>query len=383
MPETNQIAENSTTLLNNIWGVQNPAQSQEQQTSAEDTTQQQAQTAATTTQEQSTQQTQPTTPDYNLWVKENFGVDTVEAAKQKWDEVKNFKPEEPKYKTVEELLGDKEEEISKYLSNKQRLTRLSSAQLDNDTVTASEIIKLSMQQKNPELTSDDADFMFNEKFHVSAKPVQDLVNESDEEYNARLSQWQEQSNRVQRQMIIEAKMAKPELEKLKTELKYPEIHTPIQTTNEPTPEELATLQSIRDGYVATLNQDYKKFEGFNAQYKDEEVEYAVPYTVSDEEKEVLKSELENFDMNAFFDERWFTKEGKPNINQMQSDLYLLKNRDKVFQKIANEAGSQRLLQKIKTAGNINVDGTTQTTFNPQQPSQEKQLYDSIWGVKQN
>lgn len=380
MPETNQIAENSTTLLNNIWGVQNPAQSQEQQTAAEDTTQQQAQTAAATTQEQSTQ---PTAPDYNLWVKENFGVDTVEAAKQKWDEVKNFKPEEPKYKTVEELLGDKEEEISKYLSNKQRLTRLSSAQLDNDTVTASEIIKLSMQQKNPELTSDDADFMFNEKFPVSAKPVQDLVNESDEEYSVRVSQWQEQSNRVQRQMIIEAKMAKPELEKLKTELKYPEIHTPIQTTNEPTPEELATLQSIRDGYVATLNQDYKKFEGFNAQYKDEEVEYAVPYTVSDEEKEVLKSELENFDMNAFFDERWFTKEGKPNINQMQSDLYLLKNRDKVFQKIANEAGSQRLLQKIKTAGNINVDGTNQTTFNPQQPSQEKKLYDSIWGVKQN
>ncbi len=386
MSEQNQEMTANTQLLDNIWGVE-PVQAQAQpqvaeaQSTEQGQQQQQAPLPAAQTQEQNIPA--PTTPDYNSWVKENFGVDTVEAAKQEWEKVKNFKPEEPKYKTIEELLGDKEDEIATYLSTKKRIDRLTTAQLENNTDTAAEIIKLAMQQTNPELSAEDADFMFSEKFATHSKPIQDLVNESDEDYTIRVNQWQEQVSRTQRQMIIEAKMVKPALEKLKAELKYPEIHTQTAQVAEPKPEELARLQAIRDTYVSTLNEDYSKFEGFNAPYKDEEVEFTVPYTISDEEKTSLKADLENFDSDSFFEERWFTKEGKPKVTQMMEDVYLLKNSKKVFQKIANEAGSQRLLEKTKQLSNVSVNGNGQTTFNPQQPDQQKQLLDSIWGVTSN
>ena len=334
---------------------------------------------AATTPTEVPQVTTPQVPtvDYNSFVKENFGYDSVEVAKQEIERVKNFKPEEPKYKTVEQLLGDKEEEIANYLSNKKRLERLTTTSLENNTTAASEIIKLSMQQKNPELTAEDAEFMFNEKFNIPSKPSI-REDELEDEYSGRLKQWEQTVEKLNRQMIIEAKIAKPELEKLKTELKYPEINTtPIQA--EPTQEELDKLKAIRDGYVSTLNEDYKKFEGFNTPYKDEAVEFTVPFTVSDEEKDSLKVQLENFDSDSFIGERWFTKEGKPNVQQMMADVYLLTNRDKIFQKIANEAGSKRFELHVKGTSNLTVDGKTpQGTFSPDNKSNEEKQKDAIW-----
>ena len=375
MSETNQNAPATNQLFDNIWNVE-PAQQQVQQQAAEG----QAQPEPTpTTQPEPTPNPEPTPQvDYNSFVKEKFGFESVEQAQQEFERVRNFKEPEPQYKTIEELLGDKEEELSTYLSDKKKLNSLLSAQLDGNIQAASEIVKLAMQKKNPELTSDDAEFMFAEKYPLPSKPIL-RDDEMQEDYDARVAQWQEQVDRRNRQLTIEAKMSKPELEKYKTELKYPQITAPQQPQQEaPSQEELAKLQAIRDSYVATLNEDYSKFEGFNAPFKDEEVEFSVPYTISDEEKTSLKAELENFDSDAFFEERWFTKEGRPNVNQMMADLYLLKNRDRIFQKIANEAGSQRLLAKTKQLSNVNVNGNGQNTFVPDQKNQQQQLLESIW-----
>lgn len=385
MSETNQNAPATTPLFDNIWGVE-PAQQQVQPQAAEG----QAQPDPTPqAQPEPTPAVEPTPApvvDYNSFVKETFGVDTVDAAKEQWERVKNFKEPEPvKFENeaserVYNLLREgKLDEVYSHLDKQSKLNRLTSSTVDNTTI-AGEIIKLGMQQTNPELTADDADFMFNKKFAVPAKPQQDMVNESDEDYAVRLANWEQNVKNIEREMLIEAKMIKPTLEKIKAELKLPEITAPQQTQQEPTvsQEELDRLKQVRDSYVATLNEDYSKFEGFNAPFKDEEVEFSVPYTISDEEKTSLKAELENFDSDAFFEERWFTKEGKPNVQQMMADIYLLKNRDKVFQKIANESGSQRLLAKTKQLSNVQVNGNGQQTFVPDQKNQSERLLESIW-----
>jgi hypothetical protein len=386
MSEQNQNAPATTQLFDNIWGVE-PAQPQVQQQAAEGQAQQEPTPAQV--QPEPTPAVEPTsapTVDYNSWVKTEFGFENVDEAKQQFERVKNFKEPEPiKFENeaserVYNLLREgKLDEVYSHLDKQSKLNRLTSSTVDNTTI-AGEIIKLGMQQTNPELTVDDADFMFNKKFAIPPKPQQDVVNESDEDYSVRLANWEQNVKNIEREMLIEAKMIKPTLEKIKSELKLPEITAPQQTQQEPTvnQEELDRLKQVRDSYVATLNEDYSKFEGFNAQYKDEEVDFTVPYTISDEEKTSLKAELENFDSDAFFEERWFTKEGRPNVNQMMADLYLLKNRDRIFQKIANEAGSQRLLAKTKQLSNVQVNGNGQNTFVPDQKNQQQQLLESIW-----
>jgi hypothetical protein len=61
--------------------------------------------------------------------------------------------------------------------------------------------------------------------------------------------------------------------------------------------------------------------------------------------------------DLYFENRWFNKEGKPNVQQIMADKYLLENREKIFSKIANEAASQRLLAHLKKNGNININQT--------------------------
>lgn len=336
-----------------------------------------AATETTTTQQPSTQEAKTNDVDYNSFVKENFGFDSVELAKEEFKKVKEFKPEEPKYKTVEELLGEKQEEIFNYFTEKKKIEKLTTGELNKDL--AVEIIKTSILQKNKELTPEDADFIFQDKFNYPEKPQRDDLD-SDEDYQSKLDRWANQVQVVDRRLMVEAKMVRPELESKKAELKYPEIQIQPNQTQQ-SQEELALMEKAREEYVSRLNQDYVKFDGFAAQFKDEAVDFTVPFTVSDDEKQSLKTKLEDFDTNAYLASRWITKEGDtemPNVKQMMADIYLLENAEKIFQKIANEAGSQRLLHHIKGTHNTTVGKTPQGTFSPDNKTAEQKQVDTIW-----
>ena len=118
------------------------------------------------------------------------------------------------------------------------------------------------------------------------------------------------------------------------------------------------MQQARSIYEKTLDSDFKSFNGFNVSVKDEDVEIPISFNVGDDEKLAIKSQLENFDTDSYFEGRWFDKDGKPNVQQIMADKYLLENREKIFSKIANEAASQRLLAHLKKNGNININQTS-------------------------
>jgi hypothetical protein len=70
--------------------------------------------------------------------------------------------------------------------------------------------------KRLKLGKNDSDFLFDERFSVPKKPQQE--SESDEEYTEKVENWKTQVANVEKRLVIEAKLAQPELEKLKTEL---------------------------------------------------------------------------------------------------------------------------------------------------------------------
>ena len=159
---------------------------------------------------------------------------------------------------------------------------------------------------------------------------------------------------------IEAKLAKPELEKLKSTIVLPELERPTAQASEPTAEELEKVKAMRDNFLQKLDSDYSKVEGFTTKVKDELVELPITFKIPDEDKVAIKERLkEGFDVNSYIDKRWFDDKGNPKIEQMISDIFQLENPDKILSGIANKSASERLLQYQKTAKNINL-GTTQT-----------------------
>jgi hypothetical protein len=307
-------------------------------------------------------QTEPIEPkvDYNSFVKETFGFDSVEAAKQEFERLKQPVFENEASRTLYEAIkSGNEEQVLNVIQEKRKLNEL----LDGDIneTKAFEIIKKSYKSKYSDLTDDEVALLMSEKYKTPAKPEKQEF-EDDEDYQVKLNQWQGELDNYNKKLIIDAKITKPELAKLKEDIKLPDVD--FQYGSEKESEE---LKKAREVYEQSLNTYYKDFNGFSVTITDGEKEMPVSFSVSDEEKQSLKEMLSDFNPDEFLYKRWFSEDGKPLVKQMMSDVYLLQNQSKILQKIGNEAASQRLLQQIKDSGNVSVGTTPQR---PAAPSDE-------------
>lgn len=324
--------------------------------------------------------------DSNNYLKSKWGWENEEAAEAEIKELRELKQKagkgieftnEESKKLYEYIQEGKEDDVYSFLDKKKKIEKLSTADLSNKHI-ASELVKFGIQNENPGLSADDVEFLFNQKYSVPSKPVE-LPTDTEDEYQEKVSAWEKQVEAIEKGLIIEAKMQQPKMAQLKKELVLPNIERELPNQQEPTQEELQKVQAVRDNYLQKLESDYKNFNGYEVKYKDEEVEIPVNFVVPDENKVALKKELETFDVDEFIGQRWFTKEGQPNVMQMMEDVTLLREKEAVFQKIANEVGAKMKLHYMGQKANVSVNGNQQATFNPNTAkSQMDEQIDFIW-----
>lgn len=302
--------------------------------------------------------------DADVYIKEQLGFDTLDAAKAaiaEWNDLreKAKTPAEYKYandqskKIAEAINAGDDESIWRYLDQKRKITNGKSLDAANKA-HAADIIKLSMQLQNPDLSSEDVDYKFRKQFGVPKKPVQ-TVEQDDDEYAQIVSDWEERVRDIERDMIIEAKMAKPKLAEYELKVVLPDIPK-TENANPapapPTPEELAAQQADRQRYLTATEAGIKNFKEIKTLVKDEEVEIPVAYLISDEERAKAKTVVESlyggFD---YFLDRWKNQDGSLNETKLVEDILLLENSQKMFQKIANESAAKRMAHKITASKN--------------------------------
>ena len=293
--------------------------------------------------------------DSNQFIKERFGYDSVEEAEQEFKKLKeqpSFEFKDDVSKSLFDAIKEgKADDVYEILNQQKRLEKLTSSELTPDL--AAEIVKTNIKNKYKDLSADDVELLFYDQHFVPLKPEQGY-DESDEDYAGKVKTWQSQADYAERKLMIEAKVIRPELEKLKSEIKLPDIYNEAGREAE-SQEEFEIMQQARSIYEKTLDSDFQSFSGFNVSVKDEDVEIPISFNVAEDERLAMKNDLTDFDSDSYFEGRWFTKDGKPNVQQIMADKYLLENREKIFSKIANEAASQRLLAHLKKNGNININ----------------------------
>ena len=303
------------------------------------------------------EQTSSQSFDPNQFVKERFGYETVEEAENEFKKLKekpSFEFKDDVSKTLFDAIKEgKADDVYEVLNQQKRLEKLTNSELNSEI--AAEIVKTNIKNKHKSLSDEDVELLFYDQFFVPLKPEQGY-DESDEDYAAKVNQWQSQVDYTERRLMIEAKVLKPEIEKLRSEITLPDIYNESGRQAE-SQAEFEVMQEARSIYERTLDSDFQSFNGFNVSVKDEDVEIPISFNVSEEERLAMKNDLMDFDSDSYLENRWFTKDGKPNIQQIMADKYLLENREKIFSKIANEAASQRLLAHLKKNGNININQT--------------------------
>jgi hypothetical protein len=181
-----------------------------------------------------TQDTAVTIPDYFTPWKEKFGYESQEAAFKDIEELRAFKaaPVIPEFKVADDASGrllralaaGKTDEVYNYLHGEMQINKLLTAEVSKEN--ASDIVKMGMQLKYKDLTPDEINYKFNKQFAMPSKPVQGM-DEEEGEYQLRVNEWQTVVNDKQMELMIEAKLAKPELQNAKSNFVFPEIETPI------------------------------------------------------------------------------------------------------------------------------------------------------------
>lgn len=320
---------------------------------AEPSTEQQVQPEVQQTQEQQTF-------DPNQFVRERFGFESVEEAEEQFKRVREQQiPEfdfenETSRNLFAAIKEGKTDEIFDILNKQKKLESLTNSEINANI--AAEIIKTNIENKYKDLSKEEVDILFYDNYNFPAKPEQSY-DETEEDYNARVQNWQSQIEFIEKRMIIDAKVIRPELEKLKNDIKLPDVYGFDELQAE-TQEEYENLQQAREIYEQTLNSEFNSFNGFNVSVKDEDVEIPITFNVAEDERFRMKETLSDFDSDNYFGERWFNEDGKPKVQQVMSDIYILENFNKILQKVANEAASQRLVAHIKKSGNITINNPT-------------------------
>lgn len=181
-------------------------------------------------------QTQPevtTAADPFSLFKDKFGYETPEAAIEEIEQLRAFKAAPTVEYPVVEMPAEvqalikawnsgNKEEVWQALDREVRVERLLNAEVNKDT--AADIVKMGMQLKYKDLTPDEINYKFNKQYALPPKPVQ-LAEEMEEDYQQRLAGWQEQVTDKQMELMIEAKLSKPELQQHKSKLTFPDIKT--------------------------------------------------------------------------------------------------------------------------------------------------------------
>lgn len=338
-------------------------------------------------QQQQSQAEEEEVHDANEYLKQQLGFDDWETAKAEIEKLRtspklDFENENSR-KFYEYAKEQKEEELLRFLEEKRKIDKLSVAEV-KDTNTAAEIVKMSMYQKNKELDPSEIEFLFNERFQRPAKPQQ-AYDELDADYEARVSAWESRVNEIDKRLIIEAKLAKPEIEKIKNDLVLPDINP--NKAEQLSPEVLEMQKQYVENVKSAITDSINSFDGFTATVKDEGVDFSVAYVPSVEEKQAVEKQLRDFaendlDVNVIFAERWVNPDNTINVKQMTKDLFLLQNEGKITQKYINEAANKRLALHLKKQSNIDLSGgNSGGTFNPSNQQSEMDKLAAIMFAK--
>lgn len=318
------------------------------------------------------------------WESEEVADNEIKALREKAEKAeKGFEYKNDESKKIAEYINEgKIDELYSFLDTQKRVEKLATADLSDKNVAA-ELVKFGIQKDNPNLNADEIDFLFNKKFATPKEPVQ-KIDETDTEFEERVEDWKQHKANIERELVIEAKMAQPKLAQYKTELVLPDIRKEVPQTNQPTAEELQVAEKFRGDYLQSVEKSVANLSGISLTVKDKDVEIPLSYSFTQQEKNAVKQRMDDFAANgynatAILADLWVTPKGEVDTDKMSKDLAYLLFKDNINQKIATDAANKRLDAFFKEKKQIDVTGTRpQGQFNPSAPKTEQEAVTESW-----
>ena len=241
-----------------------------------------------------------------------------------------------------------------------------------DKMDESDILKLRLAYEYPDLTPQEIEEEFASKYSVDKDFDESLMTE--EEIAAKRKQVEKQEKVLARELKKDVREAKDYLQTLKQDISFPDILSQFQEQSQPSvnteevvsqylktqeEEQTKAYEQARQMYEQSIETGLNAFEGFNVNYKDEEVQFDGKYALTPEEKAQLQNDLKAFDLESFYGPRYY-KDGKYDTKQLAEDVYFLQNRDKIVNSMVTQAVSKAKADLLKGMKNIDYSNAPRT-----------------------
>jgi hypothetical protein len=342
--------------------------------------QQTQQAAVTDIQQQAAVQTDAqtavtdTTPAFSFDIlKEKFGYEAPDQVLKEIEELRAFRAapppkEELKFENPESenlfkaiQKGDRKA-ITQILSQQDRIESLTTS--DVTEATAADIIKFGMRLKHRDLSDTEIEYKFNKQFAIPKEPVQELT-EDDATFSNRKSDWENLVRDIKMEMIIEAKVAKPDLELAKSKLVLPqsgedEGYTQYRKMLEERP---STIQETVDAYKTFTPKSIE----VKVPFTDEANKIAFEFQYEPDGESFNKSVSMVSDMDVL-SQHFSNQDGTPDRKRFLEALHFGMNKEKIILEAMKQAKNATLKAQLPD----NTQGGLQRQF-PQQQQQLSEL----------
>jgi len=285
---------------------------------------------------------------------EKYGWQNPEDAAKEIEELRLLKAnpikEELKFeneksqKIIRALQAEKFDDVYEVLHEQRQLERLTAAEVTKET--ANDIIKLSMQikYKDEGLTEAEIEHKFKKQYGIPKEPTE-LATESEEEFQDRHNEWKDRVAEIEMEKIIDAKVAKRELEAAKSKIVLPEILAEVDEDYiqyKKSLDESATMDAeTKEAYKSFKPKDIETKINFN----DEANKIAFEFQYEPDEEGFKQSLDLVMDTQKYF-EKYKGQDGSPNRKQFLQDIYFIQNKEKIIMAAMNQAKNATLKAQL-------------------------------------
>jgi hypothetical protein len=226
-----------------------------------------------------------------------------------------------------------------------------------DKLSPQDAIKLQMQYENPDMSSEDIEKEFKDRYEFEEERV-DTEFMTEEEIKAHQKRVDKEKKSFEKDLKRDARDAVKFLSEKKEDIDIPNINEYINSKAPQAPDNSkeveeynAYMESERKKYEDSIEPSLQKINPFELEFKDDEVSFKVNYMPNKEDLEGMKDKLKAFTLEDYFGPEYYNQEkGEYNTAKLAEDIYWRENREKIVKSIVSQAVASAkadMLKKIK------------------------------------
>lgn len=226
-----------------------------------------------------------------------------------------------------------------------------------DKLSPQDAVKLQMQYENPDMSSEDIEREFKDRYEFEEEKV-DTEFMTEEEIKAHQKRVEKERKSFEKELKRDARDAVRFLSEKREDIDIPNINEYINSKAPQAPDNSkeideynAYMETERKKYEDSIEPSLEKITPFELEFKDDEVNFKVNFVPNKEDLEGMKDKLKAFTLEDYFGPEYYNQEkGEYNTAKLAEDIYWRENREKIVKSIVSQAVASAkadMLKKIK------------------------------------